>query len=91
MEIRRRAYELYEQRGHTPGHENEDWLVAEQEILAVSTNNIKAPRFDEPRGDSRLRLSGRAKLDKCLAIARLISGPPDSPRVTCSHTVRLSY
>jgi hypothetical protein len=34
VEIRRRAYELYEQRGYTPGHENEEWLVAEQEILA---------------------------------------------------------
>jgi hypothetical protein len=34
LEIRRRAYELYEQRGYTPGHEHEDWLVAEQEILA---------------------------------------------------------
>jgi Protein of unknown function (DUF2934) len=34
LEIRRRAYELYERRGYTPGHENEDWLVAEQEILA---------------------------------------------------------
>jgi hypothetical protein len=34
LEIRRRAYELYEQRGYTPGHENEDWLVAEQEVLA---------------------------------------------------------
>ena len=33
-EIRRRAYELYEQRGYTPGHEDEDWLVAEREILA---------------------------------------------------------
>lgn len=32
-EIRRRAYELYEQRGCTPGHENDDWLVAEREIL----------------------------------------------------------
>jgi hypothetical protein len=32
VEIRRRAYELYEQRGYTPGHENEDWLVAEQEV-----------------------------------------------------------
>ena len=31
-EIRRRAYELYERRGCTPGHEKEDWLVAEQEI-----------------------------------------------------------
>ncbi len=33
-EIRRRAYELYEQRGYTPGHEREDWLVAEREVLA---------------------------------------------------------
>ena len=32
-EIRRRAYELYEQRGCTPGQENDDWLVAEREIL----------------------------------------------------------
>jgi hypothetical protein len=33
-EIRRRAYELYEQRGYTPGHEHEDWLVAEREVLS---------------------------------------------------------
>lgn len=33
-EIRRRAYELWEQRGRETGHENEDWLVAEREILA---------------------------------------------------------
>ena len=33
-EIRRRAYELYEQRGCIPGREHEDWLIAEQEIVA---------------------------------------------------------
>ncbi len=33
-EIRQRAYELYAKRGYTPGHEDEDWLVAEQEVLA---------------------------------------------------------
>jgi hypothetical protein len=33
-EIRRRAYELYQERGETPGHEDEDWLVAEREVLA---------------------------------------------------------
>jgi hypothetical protein len=32
--IRVRAYQLYEERGYTPGHENEDWLVAEREILS---------------------------------------------------------
>jgi hypothetical protein len=33
-EIRLRAYELYEQRGCTPGHEAEDWFAAEREVLA---------------------------------------------------------
>jgi|SRR5882724_9508483 len=32
-QIRVRAYQLYEERGYTPGHENDDWLVAEREIL----------------------------------------------------------
>lgn len=31
-EIRRRAYELYQQRGAGSGHEAEDWLVAEREV-----------------------------------------------------------
>ena len=31
-EIRRRAYELWEQHGRTVGHENEHWLVAEREV-----------------------------------------------------------
>lgn len=33
-EIRRRAYEIFEQRGFTPGDEHEDWLQAEREVLA---------------------------------------------------------
>jgi hypothetical protein len=32
-EIRRRAYELYQQRGTAPGSEAEDWLTAEREIM----------------------------------------------------------
>ena len=32
-EIRRRAYELYEDRGRTDGHALEDWLQAEGETL----------------------------------------------------------
>jgi Protein of unknown function (DUF2934) len=32
-EIRRRAYELYQQRGSSAGHEAEDWLTAESEVL----------------------------------------------------------
>jgi hypothetical protein len=33
-EIRRRAYEIFEQRGGISGNEHEDWLQAEREVLA---------------------------------------------------------
>jgi hypothetical protein len=33
-EIRRRAYELYQERGCVPGFEHEDWVVAEREVMA---------------------------------------------------------
>lgn len=36
-QVRARAYELYEQRGHEGGHEIEDWLQAEQEVLGNKT------------------------------------------------------
>ncbi len=41
-EIRRRAYELYEQRGYIEGYEKEDWLVAEREIMARYNNQHSA-------------------------------------------------
>ncbi len=41
-EIRRRAYELYERRGCTPGHEEEDWFVAEREIIARHNHHHSA-------------------------------------------------
>ena len=31
-EIRRRAYEIYLERGEQPGHELDDWLQAEHEL-----------------------------------------------------------
>ncbi len=36
-EIRRRAYELWEQRGYESGHEDEHWRLAETEILSRYT------------------------------------------------------
>jgi hypothetical protein len=30
--IRKRAYELYENRGKEPGHEQEDWFRAKEEL-----------------------------------------------------------
>ncbi len=34
-QIRRRAYALYEARGREDGHDREDWLQAEAEILVT--------------------------------------------------------
>ena len=36
--IRRRAYSLFEARGSEHGHDVEDWLVAETELLTAATN-----------------------------------------------------
>jgi hypothetical protein len=32
-QVRRRAFELYEQRGREDGHELDDWLQAESELV----------------------------------------------------------
>jgi len=41
-QIRRRAYELYEQRGRTDGHETDDWLQAELELTQWMSDKIAA-------------------------------------------------
>ena len=47
-QIRRRAYELYEQRGSNDGHEVSDWLQAESEV--AQENEANAPRTDREHG-----------------------------------------
>ena len=41
QEIRRRAYEIYLERGEQPGHDLDDWLQAEREL---AINEITSPR-----------------------------------------------
>jgi hypothetical protein len=41
-QIRRRAYELYEQRGRNDGYELSDWLQAESELTQQTSNTIAA-------------------------------------------------
>ena len=46
--IRRRAYELYEQRGRIEGFALDDWLQAEREILgAQKQGKVKAARSSQ--------------------------------------------
>jgi hypothetical protein len=42
QQIQQRAYELYEQRGRTHGHELDDWLQAECEIKSTQANATAA-------------------------------------------------
>jgi len=39
-QIRRRAFEIYEQRGREDGHDLEDWLQAESEVMAASLSRV---------------------------------------------------
>jgi oligoendopeptidase F len=41
-EIRRRAYELYAERGREDGHDFDDWLRAEAEITAKNAKTTAA-------------------------------------------------
>jgi hypothetical protein len=42
QQIQKRAFELYEQRGRTDGHELDDWLQAECEIKGTQPNAATA-------------------------------------------------
>jgi hypothetical protein len=37
--IARRAYDLFQERGREPGHELDDWLRAEREIMEAKRPN----------------------------------------------------
>ncbi len=41
-EIRRRAYELYEARGWEDGHDLDDWLQAEAEVVGTTEELVAA-------------------------------------------------
>jgi hypothetical protein len=42
QQIQQRAYELYEQRGRTDGHDLDDWLQAEREVKGTQANAAAA-------------------------------------------------
>jgi Protein of unknown function (DUF2934) len=42
QQIQQRAYELYERRGRTEGHDLDDWLKTEYEIKGTQANSAAA-------------------------------------------------
>jgi len=55
-QIRRRAFELYVERGRQPGHELEDWLQAEFELTHRPFRVARLPLFR-----SRQKISPRQR------------------------------
>jgi uncharacterized protein len=52
-QVRCRAYEIYEQRGREDGHELDDWLQAESEIVPQFTRRkTMTAKFDLKQGES---------------------------------------
>lgn len=51
-QIRARAYQIHLERGREPGHEQDDWLQAEYELMQLPTEEIA--ELEPPRvGDDR--------------------------------------
>jgi hypothetical protein len=85
--IARRAYELFEARGFEHGHDQEDWLRAESELLnpvpakVVATNGgltirAEVPGFAHKDVEVHLELDGRSSMPK--AARRLGTREPKS-------------
>lgn len=47
--VRRRAYELFEQRGMKHGYDLQDWLDAEAQLRAEALNSEVVPDIETPR------------------------------------------
>lgn len=59
-DIRRRAFELYEQRGREDGHDWDDWFQAEHEIDASTPHGTVSER--KRVSSNRRRSDGRAQV-----------------------------
>jgi hypothetical protein len=61
-QIRRRAYDLYQQRGREDGRDTDDWLQAEAELAREKSQSRAArPVKKSRKAPSTVTASGRAK------------------------------
>jgi Protein of unknown function (DUF2934). len=60
--IRRRAYDLYQQRGYEDGHDTDDWLQAEAELAREkSQSSVARPVKQSRKVPAKSTAKGRAK------------------------------
>ena len=67
-QIRARAYAIFQERGCQPGHEMDDWLQAEYELLELPIEQLA--RFDSlplNKGGKRVSVAGLVQVALVLA------------------------
>jgi hypothetical protein len=64
-EIRRRAYEIYLERGEHPGYELDDWLQAERELEQGAFRRAQAAAADYTQAHRRVHHVGRIAVRAC--------------------------
>ena len=75
VQIRCRAYELYERRGREAGHETEDWLQAEAELARERTMPLQPRR-------SKAIVNGRSQRAEKAPLSRLKKSRSSTPNRT---------
>jgi hypothetical protein len=66
-QIRRRAYELYEQRGWENGHDIEDWLAAEAELAREKIKPLEAEAVKKAR-KAPIKKTGNSKAKQAKSV-----------------------
>ena len=70
-QVRARAYQIFKERGGEPGHDMDDWLQAEYELLQLPVHKIA--EMEPPAPASRHRNSRKMALVGLVQSAMLIS------------------
>lgn len=68
--IREAAYYHYMKRGHTPGHDLDDWLAAEAELERDAPGDARSEEFAPESGMQQSGAHGASKDDELKRIAR---------------------
>jgi hypothetical protein len=71
--VRRRAYELYEQRGREDGHAQEDWMRAEAEVVGTALRRAKSDSVGSP--DEHVRRQNSTTTESALVQRALERAP----------------
>ena len=80
QQIGKRAYQLYEEHGHNPGHESEDWKEAERQIRQASLDPVQTDPKPEtkPKPEPEPKPDAKAKPEKKVTTEPAVKTDPEA-------------